>query len=127
MKAFEEKVTHAAEMYLKRRDYEILDTDWRAPDGDSGFEIIAKDEDTLVFVTVIGRSGGDEFPESRKDRRLCESLAAQYLKDVPDDFVDIPFRFDVISLLVIAEHRALIRHHVNCMSCACADGFEGDE
>lgn len=127
MKAFEEKVTHAAEMYLKRRDYEILDTDWCSPDGDGGFEIIAKDEDALVFVTVIGRNGGDEFPESRKTRQMSESLAAQYLKDSPDDFVDIPFRFDVISLLVIAESRALIRHHVNCLGCACADDFEEDE
>ena len=127
MKAFDEKITHAAEMYLKRRDYEILDTNWHSPDDEGGFELIAKDEDALVFVTVIGRSSGNEFPESRKTRQMSESLAAQYLKDAPDDLVNIPFRFDVISLLVIAESRALIRHHINSLGCSCNEDFEEDE
>ena len=52
MKEFSKHVQNAAEMFLKRRSYDILDTNWKSPDGEGKFDIIAQDEDSITFFPV---------------------------------------------------------------------------
>ena len=103
----------AAARYLERLDYEILERNWTCPFGEA--DIIARDGATLVFIEVKTRTGVSKgFPSEAVDARKrarYEKIAAWYLKD-HDEF-DIPVRFDVVALLVIAKDRAFMKHYVN--------------
>lgn len=103
----------AAVRFLEAKDYEILDTNWTCFAGEA--DIVCLDGDTLCFVEVKTRRGTTTgFPEeaitSRKRARY-EKIAGCYLKE--HDLVDLRVRFDVISIMVIAENRAFLRMHIN--------------
>lgn len=108
------KSVEASKTFLRRRGYEILDPD------PVGCEIVAKEGDCIVFVRVFARSGAETgFPACENvDRGSFEIAAARWLSEHPDQ-VDLRVRFDVVSLLTLAESRALIRHHINALSSAC--------
>ena len=109
----------AAARYLELQGYKILDRNWSCPAGE--VDIIARDGEAVVFVTVkvhasIGRGlPGEEAGPGVRSR--SEKIAAYYLSEFRD--VDFPVRFDTVSLLVIADDRALIRHYVNVLGCGC--------
>lgn len=120
MKGFNERAEQAAEMFLNRRGYDILESTWQTDGEDSDVDIVMKDEDAIVFVTVKARKGTDKgFPESKLDRKALEKFAVKWFTAHPDDVVDCAFRFDVVALMSLSESRALIRHHINCMSVGC--------
>ena len=103
----------AAARYLKKRGYDILERNWTCAAGEA--DIIAKDEMTLVFVEVKTRTNVDHgLPEEavdEKKRNRYERIAATYLQDYRG--ADMPIRFDVVSLLVVAPDRAMVKHHIN--------------
>lgn len=103
----------AAARYLERAGYEILERNWECQFGEA--DIIAQDGLTLVFVEVKTRSSiAKGFPSEAVDaekRARYERIAATYLKQYR--YVDIPVRFDIIALLVVAEDRAFMKHYVN--------------
>ena len=104
----------AACRFLEKRKYDILERNWRCFVGE--VDIIANDEDgEIVFVEVKTRSSVDKgLPEEAvtpQKRDKYEKLAAIYLAQHPCDEAIV--RFDVISILALAPHRALLRHHVN--------------
>ncbi len=76
--------------------------------------------ESLVFVEVKTRSDCEKgFPAEavtpdKRDR--YERIALSYLKHC--DIVDVPVRFDVVSIVVVSSDRALIRHHINAFSAA---------
>ncbi len=106
----------AAARFLYRRGYDIIAQNWTCPQGEA--DIIARDDDTLVFVEVKTRSTCEKgFPaeavtQTKRDR--YEKIAMAFLADY--DEVNITVRFDVVSIVVIAPDRALIRHHINAFS-----------
>ena len=106
----------AAARYLERFGYEILDMNWECPAGEA--DIVARDCDALVFVEVKTRTNIEKgFPVEAVDaekRARYEKIAMWYLRDY--EFVDVPVRFDIVALMVVAEDRALIRHYVNAFS-----------
>lgn len=103
----------AAVKFLENKSYEIIDRNWKCKMGEA--DIVAINDDTLVFIEVKTRSnlttGLPEDAVGPKKRKKYECIAAMYLQD--HDFVDMQVRFDVIAILVINESRAMIRHHVN--------------
>lgn len=103
----------AAVNFLKRQGYEILETNWSCFAGEA--DIIAREGDVLCFVEVKTRSNTEHgFPSeavNAKKRDRYERIAACYLKDY--DTVDVSVRFDIISILVLSEHRAFLRFHIN--------------
>lgn len=103
----------AAAAYLENRGYEILQRNWRCKYGE--VDIVALDEDTLVFVEVKTRTNIDMgFPEEAVDaakRDKYEKIAAAYL--VKNRTAPMALRFDVIGLLVVAPDQAVVRHHIN--------------
>ena len=109
----------AAARYLERFGYEILEMNWGCPAGE--VDIVARADDALVFVEVKTRTSIKKgFPVETVDaekRARFEKIAMWYLRDY--EFVDIPVRFDIVSLMVVAEDRALIRHYVNALSEPC--------
>ena len=104
---------NASARYLGRMGFEIIERKWVCPAGEA--DIIARDGDTLVFIEVKTRSRADKgFPEEAVDskkRKRYEQIAIWYLKDYGE--VDIPVRFDVISMLALGKNRAFMKHYVN--------------
>ena len=116
MKEFIEKSNQAAAAYLNRRGYEIIEQPWE-DDIDSPVGIVAQDEDSLVFVSVAARRNSDSFPQEHVNEEELEGFAISWLKD-NHDHAACAIRFDHIGLLLISPDRALIKHHVNVMSCS---------
>lgn len=106
----------AAARFLVRRGYDIIERNWKCYAGEA--DIIARDEDTLIFVEVKTRKDCQKgFPAeavSNEKRAKYEKIALSFLADY--DAIDLTVRFDVISIVVVAEDRALIRHHIAAFS-----------
>ena len=101
----------AAGAYLERIGFLILDTNWRTKAGE--VDIVARDGDTLVMVEVKTRrsfSAGtpEEAVSPTKQKRLGR-LAREYLQRLGDEPEEV--RFDVVSIYVLGDDRALLRHH----------------
>lgn len=105
---------HAAiRRHLELKGYEVLEANWAH--GRDSIDFIARDEyETLVFVVAEVRENvGEGIPGIALDRGAFERIAAAYLTHA--DVVDCDVRLDAISLLVLGENRAIIRHHVNAL------------
>lgn len=107
---------NAAANFLYKRGYDIIDRNWECKFGEA--DIVARDGDCIVFVEVKTRKDVQKgFPSeaiSSEKRSKYEKIALAFLKDY--DAVDVPVRFDVISIVVIGPNRALIRHQINAFS-----------
>lgn len=113
MEAIDAKAMKGIKSYLKRRGFEILEERW-AHGGDI-IDFIANEEDDLVFVRCqLHQNSGEGFPEEALDRSSLERLAAAYLAEHLDSG-DCTVRFDVVSMLVLGNDRALLRHHRNAL------------
>ncbi len=103
----------AACQYLGRRGIEVIDTNWTCRFGEA--DIVAIDEDCIVFVEVKTRSGVDRgLPEdaiTREKRQKYEKIAMAYLEQ--SSYNNLSVRFDAISITLMAENRAFLRHHKN--------------
>lgn len=103
----------AAVRFLKRRGLDILETNWSCFAGEA--DIIALDEGDLCFIEVKTRSQVEKgFPAEAVDarkRERYERIAACYLQTYGD--AEARVRFDVISILVLSNHHAFLRYHVN--------------
>ncbi|MFQ5543770.1 MAG: YraN family protein [Nitrospiria bacterium] len=88
-----------AASFLKRRGYRILERNYRTSFGE--IDIIATEDDVLVFVEVKARSGtGFGPPEAsidfRKQKKLSR-VALAYLSRKKN--MTCPCRFDVVAVL----------------------------
>jgi putative endonuclease len=106
-----ERGEDAAAAYLERTGMTIVERNWRCPVGE--IDIVALDDDTIVLCEVktrrtVAKGTPDDAVTPAKQRRY-RKLAAAYLQHAGTP--DVTVRFDVISILVIAEDRALLRHH----------------
>lgn len=106
----------AAARFLERQGYDILEHGWLGKSGSA--DLIATDDGDLVFVEVKTRSNEDRgMPEDaigKNARKRNERIAIDYL--ATHDFCDMKVRFDIISILVVSEERAFLRHHRDAMS-----------
>lgn len=119
MNDLHERAVKAAIRFCEHRGYEILDEGWTKEGTAGRIDLVAREDDVLVFidVTVAEQSDGG-FKEGNLTREQFEMLAALYLgENEPEG--DIPVRFDSIDLIVVNDNRALLRHHINRLgSCA---------
>lgn len=117
-KTLSERGIEAAARLLERKGYDIVERGWACEAGEA--DIVALDGETVVFVDVSTRDACENgFPmpdvagEADGARARREAVAAAYL--AASDYVDVPVRFDSISLMVIGDSRAFVRHRVNCL------------
>lgn len=102
-----------AARYLVSRGYEIIARNWTCQAGEA--DIIARDDDILVFAEVKTRSSTEKgFPSEAVDSKkrgkylkIAELFASRY------DVEDLQVRFDVMSLVVTDNAHATIRHYIN--------------
>ena len=116
--AYGKRGEDAAARYLARRGYEIVARNWTCPAGEA--DIIARTDDAIVFVEVKTRKDAEmglpsEAVDARK-RKKYEDIAMMFLSDY--DVCDVRVRFDVVSLVQVAEDRALVRHHIDAFGAA---------
>ena len=101
----------AAATYLERVGFTVLETNWRTKAGE--VDIVARDDDTLVLVEVKTRrsltKGTPEDAVSVTKQRRLGRLAAAYLQGMEHEPAGV--RFDVVTIYVLGEDRALLRHH----------------
>lgn len=106
-----ERGEDAAVAFLERSGLTIVERNWRCQVGE--IDIVALDGDTLVLCEVKTRrtvaKGSPEDAITPTKRRRYAKLAAAYVQSAGIEPVTV--RFDVITLLVIAEDRALLRHY----------------
>jgi putative endonuclease len=102
----------AAATYLERVGFTVLDTNWRTKAGE--VDIVARDGDTLVLVEVKTRRsltrGTPEDAVSVTKQRRIGRLAGAYLQGMEHEPAG-GVRFDVVTIYVLGEDRALLRHH----------------
>ncbi len=108
----------AAVRYLELSGYEIVERNWECPAGEA--DVIALDGCTLVFVEVKTRTNLKKgFPSEAvtpEKRRRYERIACWYLRE--SEFVDMPVRFDIVSLMVVSQDKACVRHYKHAFECA---------
>lgn len=116
MNELKNRAIQAAEKFVTARGYEILDSENGQQEEDLRYDLVARDEDAVVFITVKARMDGDSLPEESTDRKALETNAANWLKSHAAELdADVHILFVTISTLVIGEDRALVRHHINCL------------
>lgn len=109
-----EKALQAASMFLERRGYEVIEEKWAY--GNDSIDIIAREDEDLVFVDVrVKADGTRQMPEEKPDRDRFERIAAAYLTEA-DEGADFAIRYDIVSILVLNDNKALLRHHRNALS-----------
>ena len=100
----------AAVAYLERIGMQVVERNWRTGRGE--IDIVALDGDQLVLCEVKTRTSArrgtpEEAVSAAKQRRLVR-LAETYLTHT--GAAPCTVRFDVISIRVIDDDRALLRH-----------------
>jgi len=113
-----EKAVQASARYCELKGYEVVEQNWSPEGSEESIPLIAYEDDTLVFIDVTARNGFEGFvPESETDREAMEALAARYLAEADVD-ANVEVRFDIISMMVVREDRAMLKHHINAFSVA---------
>lgn len=101
----------AARMFLERRGYKSIETNFRTRYGE--IDLIVRDDRTIVFVEVKTRERDTGAAEAAVDRRKqCRivNAARMYASKVRA----LQFRFDVIVVVRAPDaHVARIRHYPN--------------
>ncbi|QKF07062.1 YraN family protein [Berryella wangjianweii] len=114
MEAINTKAMKGIKGYLERRGFEILEENW-AHGGDS-IDFIANEKDDLVFIGCqLRQNSGEGFPEEVLDRDSLERMATSCLTEHLDSS-DCTVRFDLASMLILNDSRALLHHHRNALS-----------
>lgn len=95
--------------YLRRKGYVLLDRNWRS--GHKEIDIVARQDDTLVFVEVKARAnviyGNPEDAVTKRKMHLLVLAADAYLRC---NALDCEVRFDVITITGTAQ-KPYIRHY----------------
>lgn len=85
--------------FLEANGYIILARNWRANRAE--IDIVAKIDETLVFVEVKTRStdyfGAPEEAVSKRKKRLLAAAASAYMEETGHDWA---LRFDIISIVM---------------------------
>ncbi|GEM_PF-488252 len=104
---------NAAVKFLKNKGYEILERRWECPGGEA--DIIARYNNDIHFIEVKTRmSTHMGFPAEAVDKRKrerYERIAEFYLSNY--EGAEGRLMFDIISILVVSDHRAFLKFHQN--------------
>lgn len=98
-----------ASNYLQTKGYTIEERNWRV--NKLEIDIIAKKDETLVFVEVKTRSntefGHPEMSVTSRKERLISAAATAYMEKTEHEWA---IRFDIISVVMGRDQKPDIRH-----------------
>lgn len=106
------KALDASIAYLERVGMTVLERDWRT--GKDHVDLIAFDHGDIVLCDLFVRTGyqtpaKDVTPSVAKQRSLLK-VAAAYIEE-QSLIENLTVRYDIITLIVLDEGKALLRHH----------------
>lgn len=78
--------------------------------------IVFEDDGELVFAICTVGHGQFVDPDIDKLRPTFEMEAIKWLSSAKNAMSDCRFRFDSISIVVVSEDKALLRHHINVLN-----------
>lgn len=106
----------AARRFFHHQGYNTDTIENWSKDGFNGLYI--PDEPGIIFCNVVMLEEDKTFSSKPKiSREEFEKIATWYLKKHSEDTpTDYPIRFDEIQIKPVAEHKALLRHHVSILS-----------
>lgn len=103
---------------LEEDGFEIIDEAWRDPATGDVIGMVAKDDclgkEEVVFVQVLCSKTLLPREDFDSARIALETAAAAWLARNLE-MANTHIRFDVVSVALLGEHRALVRHHVNAI------------
>jgi putative endonuclease len=106
-------------IYLAENGSTVLERNWKCKAGEA--DIIAKDGADMVFIEVKTRSslaaGLPEDAVTRSKRARYEGIAMHYL--AANRHRSSPVRFDVISVMLMGDSQAFVRHHRDAFGVDC--------
>ena len=106
-----EKGRKAVRKFLERKGCTVLD------ELEEGcLNIVFEDDGEIVFAICTVGHGQFEEPDFDKLRPAFEMEAIKWLSSAKNAMSDCRFRFDSISIIVVSEYKALIRHHMNVLN-----------
>ena len=95
--------------YLERQNYKIIERDWKS--GHRDLDIIAMDEDTLVFVEVKTRRNRIfTDPETAVDYQKIRNLQQAANHYIKYKCIDCEIRFDLITVVGMMGENPEIEH-----------------
>ncbi len=102
-----------AARYLRKKGYTILSSNFNCPFGE--IDLVAKKQDTLVFVEVKSRSMGQQtLPREAVDLSKQQKIKKASLYYLQQYNEESDVRFDVVEVLTDQKkHRAMIHHIEN--------------
>lgn len=110
----------AARHYLTSQGLKFLTANFCCKDGE--IDLIFRDGECLVFVEVKTRSvGGWTRPSKAVDQRKRRAIirtATEYLRQI--DHPSVPYRYDVVEVLLQEGEVTEIRHNVNSFNSQMA-------
>lgn len=71
----QEKAVKVATRFIERKGYELLETGWTFPEG-TQIDLVANDEEALVFIDVTATEYGEDGFEGGKAKRGDLEIAA---------------------------------------------------
>ena len=80
------------------------------------FDLIARDGETLVFVHVEAATEG-EFPAEPTRADYERGMVAYMIENPGIIEPDVSVRVDTVTMALVGNDRALLRHHVNAVRC----------
>lgn len=102
-----------ASKYLQDLGYEIIEMNYHYGHGE--IDIIAKDENEIVFVEVKTRKslqfGAPEFAFTKSKINQVKKIAYAYL--IEKNLENISVRIDAVAILLIKESDPVINHYKN--------------
>jgi len=114
-KSMKQRGEDAACAYLERVGVCVFERKWSC--GAGTIDVLGWDGDQLVLVDVktvkAGRQSEPGSVSAAVARRV-EKVASAYIE--ANDLGDISWRYDRVTLLVISEDRALLRHHRDALA-----------
>lgn len=99
--------------FLKQKGYKIIERNYRYGHGE--IDIIAEDDNTLVFVEVKTRKnlefGYPELGITKSKQKQVRKIAEAYLYE--KNIIDTDCRVDVIAILNSPNNKPQIEHIIN--------------
>jgi len=114
-KTMKQRGEDAACAYVERVGICVIERKWSCDSGT--IDVLGWDGDQLVLVDVkTVRSGrqGELGSVSTTVARRIRKVASAYIQ--ANDLGDVSWRYDQVTLLVISEDRALLRHHRDALA-----------
>lgn len=109
------KAKQGIRTFLERRGFEIIEDGWKH--GKDKVDFIARDTENgdLVFIDAkVYADAAEGFPADKPNRKRSERIASAYLSQY--DGEQCMIRFDIVSMLILANNRAILRHYRNALS-----------